>query len=451
MKRTALIAYLLLGACAPQSLPAPSKISTAVSHAPRLYPAVQAFADAAVRHGRVPSIAIAVGMDGEPTTYISAGPTTLDPGAASVTEDTLWRMYSMTKPITGIAAMILVDRGKLKLDQPISDFIPDFKASRVLVDPMKSLETRQASRPITVRDLLTHTSGLNYAILGNTPAVQDLKKKGVVPFAFTRSSEAEIRPLRPTSVQEFAVRAAQTGLVADPGTKFSYSMSLDVLAAVIERASGMTFEKFLHRELFGPLKMKSTYWQVPKSEIPRFASTYAPRSAAPMLAPMLGLKGPVPQGESFLEVDPAANSIYLDPPSFPYGGAGLVSTARDYDRFLHMLQNDGTLDGVRIMRSETARLARSNLLPPGISVKGLGPLPPNDEAGFGAGGFSTTLEVDSVGRRRGTFGWDGAAGTRAWVDGAGGVRATMMINTFSSIGGDFDKAVAADVAAAKTH
>ena len=362
MNRLALISFLLVGACAPQLAHAPVPNSTAVALAPRAFPSVQAFADKVVSEGRVPSITIAVGVGDEPTTYISAGNITLK-SSQPTSPDTLWRIYSMTKPVTGIAAMILVDRGKLRLDQQISDFIPAFKSSRVLVDPNKGLETRPATRPITVRDLLTHTAGLNYGIASSSPAGQELKRTGVMPFAFTRSAEAELRPLRPNTLQEFANRAAQAGLVADPGAKFSYSMSLDVLAAVVERASGMRFETFLERELFVPLKMNSTYWQVPPSEVGRFVTTYAPRVAAPLLGPLIGSKDMPPIGDKFIEVDPAATSVYLDPPSFPYGGAGLVSSARDYDRFLQMLQNDGILDGVRIMRPETAKLARSNSAP----------------------------------------------------------------------------------------
>lgn len=450
MKRLVLCSFLLAGACTPQLAQAQAPAPAVVAKAPRSFPAVQAFADAMVRDGRVPSITVAIGVGDEPTTYISAGHVTLE-SSQPVSRDTLWRIYSMTKPVTGIAAMILVDRGKLRLDQEVADFIPAFKNSRVLMDPSKGLETRPATRPITVRDLLTHTAGLNYGIAGTTPAAQELKRTGVMPFAFTRATEAELRPLRPTTLQEFANRAAQAGLVADPGTKFSYSMSLDVLAAVVERASGTRFETFLEQELFGPLKMDSTYWQVPKSEVGRFVSTYAPRAAVPLIGSALGLKDTPPTDVKFIEIDPAATSVYLDPPSFPYGGAGLVSSARDYDRFLHMLQNDGILYGVRILRSETAKLARSNLMPAGIVLKGFGPLPPNEEAGFGAGGFSTTLEVDSMGRHRGTYGWDGAAGTRAWVDAFRRVRATMMINTFSNIGADFDKALEKDLATANVN
>lgn len=442
MKRLAWLPIILLAGCAPQAV-ADARTPVAVASAPRAFASVQAIVEAAVRDGRVPAISVAIGVGDEPTRFISAGRLTLGADAPA-TQDSLWRIYSMTKPVTGIAAMILVDEGKLQLDQPVADFIPEFKSSQVLVNAEKGLETRPASRPITVRDLLTHTAGLNYAILGNSPAIKELQRTGVVPFQLNRAGEAATRPLRPTSLQEFARRAASAGLVADPGTRFSYSMSLDVLAAVIEKAAGMPFETFLQRRLFTPLGMKSTFWQVPKTEIGRFATNYADRGVAAMFG-----QPAAPGADKWIAIDAAVDSVYLDAPSFPYGGAGLVSSARDYDRFLHMLQNDGALDGVRILRPETAQLAKSNLLPAGVVLKNFGPMLPDEPTGFGAGGFVTTLEVDGLGRSRGTYGWDGAAGTRGWTDTARRVRVTTMINIFGAPGltNEIDKAVIADLAA----
>ncbi len=253
-KLAVLLPLLLVVGCAMQSK------SVSDASASRAFPEVQAAVDAAVRDGRVPGIVVAVGVNNEPTRFFSAGELTVGAGAAP-SQDSLWRIYSMTKPITAIAAMILVDEGKLKLDQPISDIIPEFGACGVFVDPAKSLDTRPAIRPITVRHLLTHTSGLGY-FADNSLAGLQLNKTGVVPFQLNRSSEAQVRALRPTTLQEFASRAAKTGLVADPGTRFSYSLSLDVLAAVIEKVAGMPFETFVQKRILTPLGMSSTYWQV---------------------------------------------------------------------------------------------------------------------------------------------------------------------------------------------
>jgi len=401
------------------------------------YPALQAFADRLVREGRVPGITIAVGQGDRPPTFIAAGRIATDGSAAPASADTLWRAYSMTKPVTGIAAMILVDEGKLKLDQPISDFIPAFKSTRVFVDAAKGGETRAAAREITVRHLLTHTSGLGYPQFAEKPLADMLNAAGLVPFSFGPAFEAVVRPKRPTALLAFAERRATIPLAEDPGTKFSYAMGLDVLAAVIERASGMPYEAFIQQRLLGPLGMQSTYWQVPADAVPRFADTI--------------LKDPKTGAVNIM--DPAATSPYLKPPSFPYGGGGLVMSARDYDRFLHMLQNGGTLGGKRILSRRAASLAMSNLLPPGVNYAGFGPIPANEPTGFGAGGFVTIAETDGFGRKRGTFGWDGAAGTRAWVNPKEKVRVTMMINIFGGLDlvDAFEQAVATDLRSTRSR
>jgi CubicO group peptidase (beta-lactamase class C family) len=407
-----------------------AKSSAARVRAARAYPALRAFADRIVRDGKVPGVAIAVGRGDKPPTFITAGRISLAASAASATPDTLWRAYSMTKPVTGIAAMILIEEGKLKLDQPISDFIPAFKSVRVFADPSKGGETRAPAREITVRHLLTHTAGLGYPQFSAKPLADALTAAGLVPFSFGAEFEVMMRPKRPASLREFAERRAAIPLADDPGSRFAYSMALDVLAAVVERSSGVRYEAFLQKRLLGPLGMRSTYWQVPAREVGRFADNVG-----------------IDRAGKLQVSEPAATSPYLNPPSFPYGGAGLVTSARDYDRFLHMLQNGGTLGGKRILSARTAALAMSNLLPPGVSYSNFGPIPKNEPTGFGAGGFVTLTAIDGFGRKRGTFGWDGAAGTRAWVNAPHKVRVTMMVNTSTGLGliDAFEKALATDL------
>jgi len=402
--------------------------------------ALQSFADAVVREGKVPGIAISIGVGDGPARYIVAGKAGFGAGDPAASADTLWRIYSMTKPITGLAAMILVEQGKLRLDQPVSDIFPEFRVSRVLTDPAHGLQTRPASGAITIRELLTHTSGLDYAIVIDTPARRELERQGITPFQANPAVEAKARGRRQASLQAFARLAAGAPLVADPGTEWHYSMGLDVLAAVVERVGGMPFDAFVQRHILTPLKMTSTYWQVPASQIGRFASSYAPKPLADGLWPGMT----VPATDALALVDAGRNSVYLQRPSFPYGGAGLVSSARDYDRFLHMLLNDGALDGARILRAETVRLARSNLLPPSVFLSGSGPIPADEKFGFGAGGFVNLEEIDQFGRGKGTFGWDGAAGTRAWIDPVRHLRVTMMINVFgaSALGNKLDQTIA---------
>ncbi|MES2988760.1 MAG: serine hydrolase domain-containing protein, partial [Pseudomonadota bacterium] len=239
-------------------------------------------------------------------------------------------------------------------------------------------------------------------------------------------------------------RAGRSPLVADPGTAWNYAMGLDVLAAVVEKASNTRFEDFVQRRILNPLRMSSTGWQVKPSQVGRLSASYGPRAVVEMAWPGSSM----PLNDTMALVDSAMTSVYLTAPSFPYGGAGLVSTARDYDRFLHMLLNDGRLGNKRILSTATARLAKSNLMPDGVFLTNFGPVAPGEPVGFGAGGFVTLKDIDGLGRGKGSFGWDGAAGTRAWIDPVRRVRATMMINVFASsqLGNEFSKALARDMA-----
>lgn len=352
------------------------------------YPTIKAQFDSYVSSGKLPGLLATIGKGAAPIDVIAVG--NIAQGSKTpVDADTLWRVYSMTKPITGIAAMMLVGEGKMKLDQPIADFLPEFAKMTVLTDPDNSLAAVPAKNQITVRHLLTHTAGLGYSILTKGPLLQRYKDEGINPAVFSRFPIPGETPFAPTpDLKTFADRVAKLPLIAEPGTKWSYSLSLDLLGRVIEVASGTGFEAFLKTRLFEPLKMTSSYFQVPASETNRFVTNYA-----------------LVNGVLF-PVDPAPTSIYLDKPAFAFGGAGLVCSAKDYDRFLHMLQNGGELDGARIMSAETAALAMSNLLPAGVKTDGTFIA----GAGNGAGGRV------GLGAFEGTFGWGGAAGTVGFVD-----------------------------------
>lgn len=406
-------ALLATGAWAGQAQRAPA--SRPQTRAAPL-PATQALFDGYVRDGKMPGIVGAFGQAGRPTAFVSAGRIADAPGAAAAGPDTLWRIYSMTKPVTAMAAMILVEEDKLKLDQPVHEILPAFRNMRVLTDPAGSLASRPAARPITIRHLLTHTAGLGYNIITKGPLLREYERLGILPGAVNAQVEAQARQVRPRSLAEFADRVATLPLVADPGTRWSYSIALDLMGAVVERASGQPFDRFLQARIFGPLRMTSTYFIVPGGEAGRLATNYAF------------------VGANRVPLDPARGSVYLQPPSFPYGGAGLVSTARDYDRFLHMLQNGGELDGARVMKPETARLAMSNLLPPGVTFQGIGGGTGGTQGagapmGYGAGG-SVYLADKPGGPSKGTYGWGGAAGTIAYVDPVSRVRGTIMVNYF---------------------
>ena len=374
-------------------------------------PATQALFDSYVEDGRAPGIVAAIGRAGQPTQFVSAGRGAYAPEAAPVGPDTLWRIYSMTKPVTGMATMLLVEQGKIGLDQPLFEIFPEFRTLRVAVDPEASLESRPAARPITIRHLLTHTAGLGYDFHLPDAIGREYRRLGVLPYAFDPASDAQARKARPTSLEAFAARVAEAPLMTDPGTEWRYAPGLDVLGAVIERVSGVGFEDFLRAHFFAPLGMTSTWFTAPRSEAARLVDNYRFVENAPVVA------------------DSAAESLFFEPPSFPYGGGGLVSSARDYDRFLQMLQNGGKLDGVRVMRRETAELALSDLLPEGVVFAGVGGETGGTTAavpmGFGAGGSLVFAPGD---RRRGTYGWGGAAGTIASLDLAKDLRLTLMVN-----------------------
>lgn len=362
--------------------------------------------------GKVAGLAVAYARGDAPAVTSYAGRIADESDAPAVDGATLWRIYSMTKPVTGIAAMILVEEGKLGLDQPIADFVPAFRNMKVLIDPAKGLESRPATVPITVRHLLTHTAGLGYTVVTKGPLLDEYNRLGINPATVNTAMESGFRAARPASLEAFADRVASLPLIAEPGSKWSYSISLDVLGRVIEVASGMPFDAFLQKRIFDPLKMKSTYFTVPASETSRFASNY------------------YFVGQNRVAIDPGATSVWLAPPSFPYGGSGLVSSTADYDRFLHMLINEGSLDGARILNPATARLAMSNLVPPGADTTALQAISDLDGAmGFGAGG-SVYLEDGPGGAGKGTYGWGGAAGTIGWVDPKNRIRGTLMVNYF---------------------
>ncbi|RED17144.1 serine hydrolase domain-containing protein [Parasphingopyxis lamellibrachiae] len=370
------------------------------------WPSVEAFVPRFVADHPIPGALIALGRGQAAPEYFADGVTALG-SAQPVDANTLWRIYSMTKPVTGMATMLLVEDGVIGLDQNIADFLPAFAEPRVLTDPDNSLETRPASGPITIRHLLTHTAGLGYTIITTGPLLAEYRRLGLEPGVIMHE-EPEIVARRPQSLEEFANRLATLPIIADPGTKWSYSVSLDLLGRIIEIASGMPFDTFLQQRIFTPLDMRDTIFQVPAEKTGRMTASYTIRDGAPVL------------------VDPAEGSVYAQPPRYPYGGAGLVSSARDYDRFLTMLLGEGALGDVRIMDAETARLAMSDLLPADVDKTDM-----YYQSGFGAGGRVTT-EPGAAGEGIGTYGWGGAAGTVAWVDRANNLRASGYVQNLPS-------------------
>ena len=291
--------------------------------------------------------------------------------------NTIFRIYSMSKAITTAAALTLCDAHKIGLDDPVSKYIPSF--ANLKVASPEGL--RPPSRVMTIRDLMRHTAGLSY---GSSP--ETLKE------AYDR-----LKPLESANLEEMADKLSQIPLAYDPGADWIYSVSIDVLGRVIEVASGQSFDVFLQKTIFKPLDMPDTAFDVPPAKLHRFAANY---SRAPG-----GLK----------VKDAPADSKYAKKATFFSGGGGLVSTARDYMRFLTMIDNGGKLDGHRILRPETVKLMTSNQLPEKVV-----PIHFGKEARFGTGfglGFSVRTEIttwDPAGHV-GEYGWGGAASTHYWV------------------------------------
>lgn len=335
--------------------------------------------------------------------------------------DSLYRIYSMTKPVTGMATMMLIDDGKLGLDQPLAEILPAYSDMMVQKTYDGSItDLVPAERPITIRQLLTHTAGLGYGIIQKGPISKEYERLGLVPGEVSRIPIPGIGRAKPVEgLANFADRLAEVPLVLQPGTKWSYSVSLDLLGRVIEVASGTDFASFLQDNIFTPAGMDSTYFRVPRSEVGRFTTNYGILNGTP------------------LPIDPAAASIYLDEPAFPFGGAGLVSSPRDYDRFLRMLLGYGKIDGKRVMGELAVRVGTRNILPSTVRTEGTW----IEGQGFGAGGRVTG----------GAFGWGGAAGTAAFADFGSGLRAQLYTQYMPSesypIQNQFPDLVRADLAA----
>lgn len=343
----------------------PEDVGMSAEKIARIKPAVQALVD----KEKIAGASVIVARKGQIVFFETFGMMNRQ-AAKPVEQDTIFRFYSMTKPITSAAAMMLYEEGKLELDAPVSKYIPEFKGLKVYA---KSGKHTDQVRPMTVRDLLRHTSGLTYGFFGNTPVDKIYRAAGVLD--------------RDSSLQDMAGKLGRIPLLNQPGTKWHYSVSTDVLGHLVEKMSGQPLDRFFKKRIFKPLQMKDTAFHVAAAKAKRFAACYGPKPAG-------GLK---------LTDDPA-KSKYLKQPSLLSGGGGLVSTAADYMRFCQMLLNKGQLDGKRLLRSETVEMMTSNQLPDGVG-RGYG-------AGFGLGFSVRTIDGKSP---KGEYGWGGAASTHFWI------------------------------------
>ena len=309
--------------------------------------------------------------------------------------DTIFRIYSMSKPITSAAVMLLAEEGKVRLADPVSRYVPGFKNSKVMV-PRNGCDYDlvPAQREMTVHDLFTHSGGLSYGS-DQQSALDELYRKELWQ-RMERDS--------PMTLEELINILSRLPLAFHPGTAFRYSLSIDVLGYIVQVASGMPFEDFLQERIFAPLGMVDTAFWVPPEKLARLAAIY----------------GPVKDG-GLKPLDEPLTSRYFKPPRNPSGGGGLVSTVSDYLRFGQMLLNRGELDGAPLLGRKTVEWMLHNHLPEGIFPKG------KLSDGFGLGGAvllhpGLSHKPGSVGK----FGWGGAANTEWWIDPAEDMQCLFM-------------------------
>jgi CubicO group peptidase (beta-lactamase class C family) len=306
-------------------------------------------------------------------------------------DDTIFRIYSMTKPITSVALMTLYEQGHFQLNDPVSRFLPSWKDQKVWVSgDGDEMQLKAPDQPMTFRHVLSHTGGLTYGA-GNHPVDKVYQKLGV-----NRD--------RSESLGSFVEKLAKVPLRYEPGTRWMYSLSTDVCGALVEAISRMPFDRYLRLNVFEPLGMVDTAFHVPPEKQARFAANYQRE----------------PDKTLRLIDDPQGASQYLRKPLFFSGGGGLVSTTADYLRFCEMLRRGGELDGKRILGSRTIDLMRKNHLAGGkdLASMALGAFSETAYEGVGFGlGFASTLgEVEAGTLGAGDYYWGGAASTIFWVD-----------------------------------
>lgn len=352
--------------------------------------AVKSQLNAFVEQGKLPGFVIAVARDGKVGYFEAFGSRDVE-RKKPMTPDTIFRMYSMTKPITGAAVMTLVDAGKISLDDPLSKYIPEFKDMKVLVEKGDgTTELVPAERPITLKHLMTHTSGLVYGLFDTGALGKIYNQKGI-----NSDGAAGI------TLEEFAKRTAAAPLKCQPGSAWNYGVNMDILGRVVEVVSGKRYADYVQEKIFKPLGMKDAAFYVPAEKAERLAANYSPQN-----------------GKMRLLEDPA-KSPFLKVPSQDSGGGGMVATAGDYLRFAQMLLNGGELDGVRVLSKKAVAEMTSNQLPAELGKSPLKLFPGVDFTGIGFGycgavpmkGAANTAFGDD-----GDYTWGGYASTDFWID-----------------------------------
>jgi CubicO group peptidase (beta-lactamase class C family) len=334
-----------------------------------------------VDQGRLSGVVTMVARHGKVIEFEATGKGDLEANAP-MQKDSIFRIYSMSKPITGVAMMMLFEEGKWQLSDPVSKYVPEFANLKVYATESNgNMSLKEPAHPMTMRELMSHQAGLSYGFFSNT-AVDKLQR------------DANLFDPK-INLEEFVKRVAKLPLNSHPGSEWHYSIAVDIQGYVVQKLSGMPFDEFLEKRIFKPLGMVDTAFYVPKEKLARFVQMYAYGTDRKLV--------PVGINEGF-------NHDYGAKIALISGGGGLVSTATDYMRFCQMLLNGGQLEGVRLLSPRTVELMRSNMLEQ---------TPPTFAPGTGFGlDFAVYTDPAQAGGYYGlgTYFWGGAAGTWFWID-----------------------------------
>ncbi|MCB1123049.1 MAG: beta-lactamase family protein [Verrucomicrobiae bacterium] len=358
----------------------PESLGISSERLERIEPVFQGYVD----EGKMAGSVILVARKGK-VAYLKAFGDRDIASSSPMQKDTIFRIASQTKAIVSVGILMLQEEGKLLIQDPLSNYVPEFKETTVAEEVEgEGYRVVKARRQINIRDLLTHTAGIGY---GNGPGKELWDEADIQGWYFADRDE----PIAAT-----IERMAALPMDAQPGTKWVYGYSVDILGVVIERASGMPLDEFLKKRIFEPLDMHDTHFYLPRDKASRLATVYAPKEGEPLKpAPVEGTMN--------------SQGAYVEGPRKSFsGGAGLLSTARDYYRFLQMMANGGELDGNRLLAPSTVHL---------MTIDHLDGIPFRRGEGFGLG-FDVVTDTGARGfpGSVGEFGWGGAYGSTYWVD-----------------------------------
>lgn len=326
--------------------------------------------------------------DGQVATFETAGLTSVDTNTP-MTKDSLFRIYSMTKPVTGVALMMLYEKGLWKFDDPVSKYVPELANLKIMrsYNEAGEMELVSPTRGPTMRELLNHSAGFGYGLSGDDPVNSKFRDTAV---------------LASDDLDSMIAKIADIPLLFEPGEQWSYSIAVDIQGYIVQKLSGMRFGEFLAQNIFQPLGMNDTRFYVKADDIERFAEVHSWDTERSRLVQ---------------QPDRTDRPSYLDPERLESGGGGLVSSTHDYARFLQMLVNEGELDDTRLLTPESIRIMRTNSLRDELNLRGTATS--NGQAGQGFGvDFAVIMDPEKAKSPHspGTYYWSGAAGTWFWVD-----------------------------------